>query len=132
MNTGMHECQVRSEAGGAMRFQLSYIQRHLEFLIALPIRYRLSDAAEIIAAPADDFGPRRQSPLPERGRLSEEPTSPNRSSGRSRPAGCAIRPGTPRGFALSCRSRADVDEIVQSAVRAGGAHAMGQQDHGFM
>lgn len=35
-------------------------------------------------------------------------------------------------FALSCRSRAEVDEIVKSAVRAGGAHAMEKQDHGFM
>lgn len=35
-------------------------------------------------------------------------------------------------FALSCRSRAEVDEMVKSAVRAGGAHAMDKQDHGFM
>ena len=35
-------------------------------------------------------------------------------------------------FALSCASRADVDEMVNKAVAAGGAHAMPAQDHGFM
>ena len=35
-------------------------------------------------------------------------------------------------FALSCESRAEVDEIVQKAVAAGGRHAMPPQDHGFM
>ena len=35
-------------------------------------------------------------------------------------------------FALSCSSRAEVDEIVKKAVAAGGAHAMDPQDHGFM
>ena len=35
-------------------------------------------------------------------------------------------------FALSCRSRGEVDQIVTSAVRAGGAHAMDRLDHGFM
>ena len=35
-------------------------------------------------------------------------------------------------FALSCESRADVDDMVRQAVAAGGRPAMGTQDHGFM
>ncbi len=35
-------------------------------------------------------------------------------------------------FALSCRSRAEVDEMVKKAVTAGGKHAMDPVDHGFM
>jgi uncharacterized protein len=35
-------------------------------------------------------------------------------------------------FAVSCRNRAEVDEIVNTAVNAGGRHAMAKQDHGFM
>jgi predicted lactoylglutathione lyase len=35
-------------------------------------------------------------------------------------------------FALSCRSRAEVDEMVTAAIAAGGKHAMEKQDHGFM
>lgn len=35
-------------------------------------------------------------------------------------------------FALSCSSRAEVDEMVKRAVTAGGKHAMDPQDHGFM
>lgn len=35
-------------------------------------------------------------------------------------------------FALSCESRADVDDMVKKAVAAGGKHAMEPQDHGFM
>ncbi len=35
-------------------------------------------------------------------------------------------------FALSCTSRAEVDEMVKKAVAAGGKHAMDPQDHGFM
>jgi uncharacterized protein len=35
-------------------------------------------------------------------------------------------------FALSCNSRADVDELVEKAVAAGGKHAMDRQDRGFM
>jgi uncharacterized protein len=35
-------------------------------------------------------------------------------------------------FALSCASRAEVDEMVKTAVTAGGKHAMDAQDHGFM
>jgi uncharacterized protein len=33
---------------------------------------------------------------------------------------------------LSCESRAEVDELVNRAVAAGGKHAMEPQDHGFM
>ena len=35
-------------------------------------------------------------------------------------------------FALSCDSRAEVDEMVGKAIAAGGTHAMGATDHGFM
>ena len=35
-------------------------------------------------------------------------------------------------FALSCKSRAEVDEIVRKAIDAGGTQAMDPQDHGFM
>jgi hypothetical protein len=35
-------------------------------------------------------------------------------------------------FALSCESRAAVDDIVKKAVASGGSHAMDPQDHGFM
>jgi predicted lactoylglutathione lyase len=35
-------------------------------------------------------------------------------------------------FALSCSSRDEVDEMVRTAVRAGGSHAMDPMDHGFM
>ncbi|QRK11258.1 VOC family protein [Archangium violaceum] len=35
-------------------------------------------------------------------------------------------------FALSCSSRAEVDELVKKAIAAGGKHAMDSQDHGFM
>jgi uncharacterized protein len=35
-------------------------------------------------------------------------------------------------YALSCDSRAAVDEMVKKAVAAGGKHAMDPQDHGFM
>jgi uncharacterized protein len=35
-------------------------------------------------------------------------------------------------FALSCGSRAEVDEMVKNAIAAGGRHAMDPQDHGFM
>lgn len=35
-------------------------------------------------------------------------------------------------FALSCESRAAVDDIVRKAIAAGGSHAMDPQDHGFM
>ncbi len=35
-------------------------------------------------------------------------------------------------FALSCNSRAEVDELVKKAIGAGGKHAMEPQDQGFM
>ena len=35
-------------------------------------------------------------------------------------------------LALSCSSRAEVDQMVEKAVAAGGQHAMEPQDHGFM
>lgn len=35
-------------------------------------------------------------------------------------------------FAVSCQSRAEVDEMVEKAIAAGGAHALEPQDHGFM
>jgi predicted lactoylglutathione lyase len=35
-------------------------------------------------------------------------------------------------FALSCTSRAEVDELVRKAVAAGGKPASDPQDHGFM
>jgi hypothetical protein len=35
-------------------------------------------------------------------------------------------------LALSCESRAEVDEMVRKAIAAGGKHAMDPQDHGFM
>ena len=35
-------------------------------------------------------------------------------------------------FALSCESKAEVDEIVKKAIAAGGKLAMPAQDHGFM
>ena len=35
-------------------------------------------------------------------------------------------------FALSCESRAEVDEMVKKAIAAGGSHAMDPVDHGFM
>lgn len=35
-------------------------------------------------------------------------------------------------IALSCESRAEVDEMVRKAIDAGGSHAMDATDHGFM
>ena len=35
-------------------------------------------------------------------------------------------------LALSCDSKAEVDEIVRKAIDAGGKHAMDSTDHGFM
>jgi len=35
-------------------------------------------------------------------------------------------------FAVSCASRAEVDELVKKAIAAGGTHAMPPVDHGFM
>lgn len=35
-------------------------------------------------------------------------------------------------FALSCSSKAEVDQLVRKAIDAGGQHAMDPVDHGFM
>ena len=35
-------------------------------------------------------------------------------------------------FALSCNSKAEVDEMMRKAIDAGGKHAMDPTDHGFM
>ncbi|MGN6184803.1 MAG: VOC family protein [Thermoanaerobaculia bacterium] len=35
-------------------------------------------------------------------------------------------------IALSCSSKAEVDQLVRKAIDAGGRHAMDPQDHGFM
>jgi hypothetical protein len=45
---------------------------------------------------------------------------------------CDTRTHTEGLFALSCDSRAEVDELVNTAIAAGGKHAMDKQDHGFM
>lgn len=34
--------------------------------------------------------------------------------------------------AVSCEAREEVDELVATAIAAGGTHAMEPQDHGFM
>ena len=45
---------------------------------------------------------------------------------------CDTSKGTEALVALSCESRAEVDELVRKAIAAGGSHAMEPQDHGFM
>ena len=35
-------------------------------------------------------------------------------------------------YAITCESRADVDELVEAALAGGGTRAMEPQDHGFM
>jgi predicted 3-demethylubiquinone-9 3-methyltransferase (glyoxalase superfamily)/predicted lactoylglutathione lyase len=45
---------------------------------------------------------------------------------------CDTRTQTEALLALSCASRAEVDEMVKRAIAAGGQHAMEPQDHGFM
>ena len=45
---------------------------------------------------------------------------------------CNTKTHTEGLFALSCDSRAEVDEMVKKAVAAGGKHAMDPMDHGFM
>ncbi|HSD22274.1 MAG TPA: VOC family protein [Anaeromyxobacter sp.] len=45
---------------------------------------------------------------------------------------CDTRAQTEALCALSCDSRAEVDELVKKAIAAGGKHAMEPQDHGFM
>ena len=45
---------------------------------------------------------------------------------------CDTRTHSEGLFALSCESRAEVDEMVRTAIAAGGTHAMDPVDHGFM
>ena len=45
---------------------------------------------------------------------------------------CDTKAQTEGLFALSADSRTDVDEMVKTAVAAGGSYAVDPQDHGFM
>jgi predicted lactoylglutathione lyase len=45
---------------------------------------------------------------------------------------CDTRTHTEVLLALSCTSRAEVDELVHEAIAAGGRNALDPQDHGFM
>ena len=45
---------------------------------------------------------------------------------------CATDRATEAILAVSCRGRAEVDEMVRRALGAGGARAMEPVDHGFM
>jgi len=45
---------------------------------------------------------------------------------------CDTRAQSEALFAVSCSSRAEVDDLVKKALAAGGTHAMPPQDHGFM
>ena len=45
---------------------------------------------------------------------------------------CDTSAATEGLFALSCESRAEVDQLVKTALAAGGRPAMDPQDHGFM
>lgn len=45
---------------------------------------------------------------------------------------CDTRTHTEGLFAVSCTSRAEVDELVRKAIAAGGSPAMDPVDHGFM
>ena len=45
---------------------------------------------------------------------------------------CDTKTHTEGLFALSAASRAEVDEMVKTAVAAGGTHALDAVDHGFM
>lgn len=45
---------------------------------------------------------------------------------------CDTRTHTEGLFAVSCTSRAEVDELVRKAIAAGGSPAMDAVDHGFM
>jgi predicted lactoylglutathione lyase len=50
----------------------------------------------------------------------------------TRQALCDTSKATEGLFALSCESKAEVDQLVKKAVAAGGRQAMDPQDHGFM
>jgi predicted lactoylglutathione lyase len=45
---------------------------------------------------------------------------------------CDARSHTEVLLAISCASRAEVDQMVHTAIAAGGRHAMDPMDHGFM
>ena len=45
---------------------------------------------------------------------------------------CDTSSSTETLLALSCESRAEVDQLVRKAIDAGGSHAMDPMDHGFM
>jgi uncharacterized protein len=45
---------------------------------------------------------------------------------------CDTSKATEAMLALSCESRAEVDQLVRKAIDAGGSHAMDPTDHGFM
>jgi predicted lactoylglutathione lyase len=45
---------------------------------------------------------------------------------------CDTSRATETMLALSCSSRAEVDQLVRKAIDAGGRHAMDPMDHGFM
>ena len=45
---------------------------------------------------------------------------------------CDTTRATEALLAISCTSRAEVDQLVRKAIDAGGSHAMDPTDHGFM
>jgi predicted lactoylglutathione lyase len=45
---------------------------------------------------------------------------------------CDTSSSTEALLAISCESRAEVDQLVKTATSAGGKHAMDPTDHGFM
>ena len=45
---------------------------------------------------------------------------------------CDTTRATEALLAISCTSRAEVDQLVRKAIDAGGSHAMDPMDHGFM
>lgn len=45
---------------------------------------------------------------------------------------CDTAKATEALMAISCNSKAEVDEMVRKAIDGGGTHAMDSQDHGFM
>jgi uncharacterized protein len=52
--------------------------------------------------------------------------------GFTRRAACDTTRYTEALLAVSCGAREEVDELVRTAIAAGGTHAMDPQDHGFM
>jgi predicted lactoylglutathione lyase len=52
--------------------------------------------------------------------------------GFTKKAVCEAGTHTEVMLALSCESRAEVDDMVHRAIAAGGTHAMDPMDHGFM